>query len=303
MTIPAALAILSSRLHVHYSIAGGQLDGTLEQRSTSMPKRSTFDPFPFPALLTDPAADPHAVALRERLSDLGARLEALRDDRLAADRRLTLTGLYNRLERRREALGGGAPLSEDEAADHARHHVPILAELHDAVDAAALGAYGWDDLAPALLGRPGATLPSALKDAEQEAAEDALLTRLVALNAERRAEEAAGRVRWLRPAFQAPRLGAKVPQGEQGAMVLDRALILPGAEAPTWPEAERIQYAAVRALLDAADAPLAPEDVARAFRGRLTAKRRGRVAEVLAVMADLGIARRAEGEARYATRR
>ena len=86
-------------------------------------------------------------------------------------------------------------------------------------------------------------------------------------------------------------------------MVLDRALILPGTEAPAWPDAERVQHAAVRALLDAADAPLTPEQVARAFRGRLTPKRRGRVTEMLAVMADHGIARRAEGEARYATRR
>jgi hypothetical protein len=33
---------------------------------------------------------------------------------------------------------------------------------------------------------------------------DALLDRLVALNAERAAEEAAGRIRWLRPDFQNP---------------------------------------------------------------------------------------------------
>lgn len=37
-----------------------------------------------------------------------------------------------------------------------------------------------------------------------------IITRLVALNAERAAEEAAGRVRWLRPDYQIPRF-AKAP--------------------------------------------------------------------------------------------
>jgi hypothetical protein len=150
------------------------------------------------------------------------------------------------------------------------------------------------------VGRPGATLPSDLKAPDQEAAEDELLARLVALNAERRAEEARGHVRWLRPAHQAPRLGARVPGvTEQAEMEVGVPAPLP--EAPAWPEDERAQFGAVRALLEAAAAPLAPEDVARAFRGRLSAKRRARVATVRAVMADMGLARRAGGRPLYAT--
>ena len=80
----------------------------------------------------------------------------------------------------------------------------MIGELHDELDAAVLDAYGWADLAPALVGKPGGTTPSSHKSPEQIAAEEDLLDRLVQLNAERAAEEEQGTVRWLRPEFQAP---------------------------------------------------------------------------------------------------
>ena len=238
-------------------------------------------------------------ALLERLRDLGARLEALQEDRLAAIRKLTLTGLHNRLESPREALAGAGPLTGDERADHARHHVPLLAEIHDGIDRAALHAYGWGDLAPALVGRPGATLPSPNKGPDQEAAEEALLRRLVALNRERREEEARGHVRWLRPDYQAPRLGHRIAGGAQGEM--DTAPLAPAEQRP-WPEAPRAQFAAVRDLLAEAEAPLGPDAVARGFGGRASVKRRGRVAEVLATLSDLNLVVRDEGGAGYVAR-
>ena len=64
----------------------------------------------------------------------------------------------------------------------------MLKELHDELDAAVLQAYGLDfglDYSP-----------------EQGLGTDALLTHLVALNAQRALEEKAGHVRWLRPEFQ-----------------------------------------------------------------------------------------------------
>ena len=58
-----------------------------------------------------------------------------------------------------------------------------LTHAHKALDEAVADAYGWPrDLAPA-----------------------EIVARLVALNAERRAEEAAGHVRWLRPEYQIAR--------------------------------------------------------------------------------------------------
>ena len=229
------------------------------------------------------------------LRELGERLEARRRERLAAHDDLTMTGLYNRLERRRVALAGGDPLTEDERADHERARTALLAEIHDAIDAAVLKAYGWSDLAPALVGRPGGTVPSDAKDESQEAAEDALLTRLVELNRERAAEEARGLVRWLRPDYQLPKLKEKVPEpaGEQAEIDVAVAAAPDGL---AWPSLPREQFGAIRELLDGADEPLPPEAVARAFKGRLTAKRRTRVHEVLAIMADLGTIRSGERE-------
>ena len=51
----------------------------------------------------------------------------------------------------------------------------MLKELHDDIDRAVFEAYGWADLAPALVGRPGATTPSPQKTPEQDEAEEELL--------------------------------------------------------------------------------------------------------------------------------
>lgn len=177
------VAALSSRIHAVWTImSGGWLGVGNDSRYT---KSRTFDPFPFPALLTDTHLEPQAKALKERLDDLGERLDAFRKVRLAEHDDLTMTGLYNRLERRREALAGGEPLTEAEREDHARAQTALLAELHDDIDRATLAAYGWDDFADALVGKPGGTTPSSHKDAAQEAAEEEMLSRLVALNQER----------------------------------------------------------------------------------------------------------------------
>src|SRR3546814_17852671 len=65
-----------------------------------------------------------------------------------------------------------------------------LFRSHDTIDALVAEAYGW---------------PANLSDEE-------VLTRLVALNKERAAEEAKGLIRWLRPEFQAPDYKAPVTQ-------------------------------------------------------------------------------------------
>lgn len=296
------LAILQSRLHVAYATAVG---GWLGVGNDSVyVKTVCFDPFPFPALLADANPAPHAHALKDRLNDLGERLDAFRKERLATNGALTMTGLYNRLERRREALNGGEPLTEVEREDHARAQTALLAELHDDIDRATLAAYGWSDLANALIGKPGGTTPSNHKDEAQEAAEEAMLSRLVALNAERAKEEARGLVRWLRPDYQIPKLGhkVKIPEPEQ---VEAEIALATAPEARPWPDDARDQFAAVRTLLDATPEPMPPEAVARAFKGRLSPKRRERVDEVLAILSDLGLVRagQRDGQKLYFTRR
>ena len=186
---------------------------------------------------------------------------------------LTLTGLYNVLE----ALRAGEPLTEKQKDVHDRGLVGVLWALHDDLDAAVADAYGW----PADLG------------------DEAILERLVALNAERAAEEARGRIRYLRPAFQDPD-GAAAREAERKRQ---RSLAAPAAPPPPasavrrWPKKSDpvAQYRAVRGVLAAADRPLGPADVAAFFKGAGPAK----VAPVLEVLADLGHAGRTP-DGRYA---
>ncbi len=184
-----SLGVLSSRVHLLWATAaGGRLGVGNDPRYQH---KQTFNPYPFP--------DPND-ALRERIRAVAEELDAHRKQRQALHPDLTITGLYNVLERLRR----GDPLSAKDRQIHEQGLVSVLGQLHDELDADVLAAYGWEDLAPRLVGRPGGTTPRPDKPAEQAEAEEELLTRLVALNRERAAEEARGRVRWLRPDFQRP---------------------------------------------------------------------------------------------------
>ncbi len=119
--------------------------------------------------------------------------------------------MYNVLEQLRR----GASLNAKEKAIHEQGLVSVLASLHDELDTAVLAAYGWSDLAPALVGKPGGTLPYPEAGEAQTAAESELQSRLVALNTERAAEEARGVVRWLRPEFQDPARAGQARAPEQ----------------------------------------------------------------------------------------
>ncbi len=185
------LGVLSSRVHVQWALAaGGRLGVGNDPRYN---KTRCFEPFPFPNLSLQPtvAAD---------LATTAEELDAHRKGQQAAHPTLTLTDMYNVLD----ALRLGRTLTAKEKLTHTHGLVSVLAELHDRIDALVLQAYGWADLAPALVGQAGGTLPWPEKPAALAAAEEELLQRLVALNAERAAEEARGEVRWLRPEFQDP---------------------------------------------------------------------------------------------------
>ncbi|RST87523.1 class I SAM-dependent DNA methyltransferase [Aquibium carbonis] len=296
------LSVLSSRLHVTWSIAKGAWMGV--GNDPVYAKSETFDPFPFPRSV-DPTLSPNDLlhAQQERLRELGERLDAFRKQRIAEHSFLTMTGLYNALERLRE-LGNGCdvpPLSEAERDVHRAGLISVLKEIHDDIDRAVLAAYGWEDLIPELVGKPGATLPSQHKTDAQEKAEEELLSRLVALNLERAAEEKRGLVRWLRPDYQIPRLGAKAPKPETGETgMLDIAL--PDlTERLKWPADGLEQIRLVRDLLAKAPAPTPPEALASVFDGRSTPTRRARIAQVLETLVATGIARtgQVEGQTRY----
>jgi hypothetical protein len=296
------LSVVSSRLHVSWALATGGWLGVGNDPRYS--KSRTFDPFPFPLAVdpTLPASDP-IRAQQERLRELGERLDAFRKERLAEHSFLTMTGLYNALERLRELENGCdvPPLTDAERDVHQAGLISILKEIHDDIDRAVFTAYGWEDLIPDLVGKPGATLPSLHKSEAQEIAEEALLTRIVALNQERAAEEKRGNVRWLRPDYQIPKLGVKAPKPKgEHVGVLD--IELPdAAQRPKWPADGLEQIRLVRDLLAKAPAPTPPDVLASVFDGRNTAKRRDRVAEVLETLVATGLARTGEleGQRRY----
>jgi hypothetical protein len=162
---PAHLGVLSSRVHSVWALAAG---GTLEDRPIYYKSRC-FDPFPFPAC----TQDQHA-----RIRDLGEQLDAHRKARLAEHPTLTMTAMYNVLEK----LRAGQEFTKKERTIHEQGLISILRQLHDELDAAVFDAYGW---------------PHDLTDEQ-------ILERLVSLNAERAEEEKNGTVRWLRPEFQNP---------------------------------------------------------------------------------------------------
>lgn len=249
------LAVLSSRFHVSWSLA---LGGTLEDR----PRYNhsiCFNPFPFPDL---------TEAQKTTLRALGEELDAHRKARQAEHPKLTLTQMYNVLEK----LRAGEALEGADKAIYDQGLIGLLKDIHDRIDAAVAEAYGW----PADL------------------TEDDILHRLVDLNFERAAEEARGKIRWLRPEYQNPTGAAAAAQKQQGEMDMAGAA---AADKPAWPKSPPEQVAAVRdALADLGEA--SPAEVARTFK-------RGRAATVeplLESLAALGLASRTQTGAFRPTR-
>ena len=202
------------------------------------------------------------------------------------------------------------PLSAKERLVHTNGLVSVLAELHDRLDALVLQVYGWSDLAPALVGQPGGTLPWPGKPAAQAGAEEELLLRLVALNTERVAEEARGLVRWLRPTFQDPALRAAA--GEPRPTQDEMDLIQPAPNVPAkgrltgkaaaaaaaaarqpWPNTLPEQMRAVAQVLTAAGRPITLAAIETGFTARGPWKRR--LPQILDALAALGRARQVNG--------
>lgn len=289
----AWLAVLSSRVFTTWSFDAG---GTLEDRPR-FNNTPIFKPFPFPELLLTQEPSDEQRASIDRLRELGERLETARKTAQAENGYLLNTEFYNVAERVRSLnLGLGEPLSEREQAIYDDALVGNLISAHDDIDQAVLAAYGWEDLAPALVGKPGATLPSDDKDEAQEEAEEKLLERVVELNEARAAEEADGAVRWLRPDYQLPLLQRRVSNGKVAQGDLD-VLEPEIAEVYAWPGKDpRAQFSAVRTVLNDHGQPIAPDALTRMFKGDARKERKARVRQILSIMDDMGIVRSGEKE-------
>ena len=209
--------------------------------------------------------------MKSQLRDLGERLDAHRKRQQALFPHLTLTGIYNVLD----ALRSGAALNAKEKQIHDDGLVTLLRQIHDEIDQAVLEAYGWSDLANV---------------ARDEAFEEALLTRLVALNHERAAEEKRGLVRWLRPEYQCPAAAASAPFAEQAEIDLPSAeisgAVRPVSVALTWPDKLPDQVAGIRALLP----ELGPDPAILSARfGRANQNRQDQIAAIIETLRGLGL--------------
>lgn len=253
-TVDAAiLGVLSSRLHVVWAIRGSGNLGVGNDPVYS--KTYCFDPFPFPACSQEQ---------KQRIRDLGESLDAHRKRQQALHPKLTITGMYNVLEK----LRSGEPLTEKEREIHEQGLVSVLKQIHDDLDAAVFEAYGW---------------PSTLSDEE-------ILERLVALNHERAEEEKRGLVRWLRPEFQDPegvKAASQVSLVEAGLEAPEPVQAAKGKKATKhpWPKDLPARVVAVRDLLAELGETTA-EDVPRRFRGVQTEQ----AEKLLESLAAVGVA-------------
>jgi len=299
------LGVLSSSIHVSWVLAAG---GTLEDRPRYN-KSVCFETFPFPAI--------EEGELKQRIRDLGERLDAHRKRQQELHPGLTLTGMYNVLEK----LRSGEALTAKEKQIHDQGLVSLLKQLHDDLDQAVLEAYGWQDLSAKETHCSGGLRPS-MPLAESEGAssfaidghrpplqntssatpqsmEDELLTRLVALNHRRAAEEKSGLIRWLRPEYQNPSAsvisdGHKPPQQAN----------LPGTEATTaqskiqnqqssiinpsstWPTKLPAQVTLIRQLLSTN--PTATAEILSQQFGRKNQKRTEQIEGIIETLRGLG---------------
>jgi hypothetical protein len=219
--------------------------------------------------------------LQASVGALAEQLDAHRKTQQAANPSLTLTDMYNVLER----IRGGKSLNTKEKAIHGKGLVSVLKSLHDDLDAAVLQAYGWADLQ--------APLADHAQTEARAAAVETLLERLVALNARRAAEEANGFVRWLRPEFQQRGSASAV----QDSIDVDTEVDEPAeAAAPTapvpkrpWPTGLPEQIKAIAELLTSTPHPLTLDDLAERFSAR--GRWRDRLPTILDTLEALGRAR------------
>ena len=245
------LGTLSSRIHVVWTLTKG---GTLEDR----PRYNNsicFDPFPFPS---------PGDLLKAQIRTIAEELDAFRKERQKEHPDLSLTQMYNVLEK----LKANEALTPAEEAIKDKGLILILKELHEKLDRLVFEAYGW---------------PETLSDEE-------ILERLVALNHERAAEERRGQVRWLRPDYQIPRFGKdldKMAAKEEGAQIAaELGLPAPKARKLSFPTDPVAQTAAVFAALHAAEGPTDAAAIANDFRKSKNLEKN--IAGVLASLARLG---------------
>ena len=222
-------------------------------------KSVCFDPLPFPESTPD---------LRSTSGSAAESIDGHRKAALKRDERVTITGMYNVVEK----LRSGEALTPKERAIHETAARGVLKDLHDELDRLVAEAYGW---------------PWPMEKEE-------ILERLVKLHDERVEEEKRGLIRWLRPDYQVPRFA---PEGQANALDLPesetKAPVATAAEKVPWPGTAVEQLGAISGLI--ARGPVTVDSAIGAFSGA-DRKLVQRHVETLALMGEASV----EGAGNYA---
>ncbi|REJ88388.1 MAG: class I SAM-dependent DNA methyltransferase [Planctomycetota bacterium] len=247
------LGILSSHPHVVWALAqGGRLGVGNDPRYNNS---RCFETFPFPE---------RSDGTGKLISALAERLDAHRKRQQELHPGLTMTGMYNVLEK----LRSGETLTTKEQTIHEQGLVSVLKQIHDDLDAAVFDAYGW---------------PHDLTDEQ-------ILERLVALNHERAEEESRGLVRWLRPEFQNPagetQKRIATPDDAEAEAPAAKSTPVKVKKQP-WPKTLPERVRVLRSTLAEGSTPLAADDL----RKRFTRARKTDVEELLETLVEVGQAR------------
>ncbi|MEX2168089.1 MAG: DNA methyltransferase [Pirellulales bacterium] len=256
---PLLFAILHSRIHVEWAVAAG---GRMGKGNTPRYQNTfCFDPFPFPLVNKEQAI---------RIRRLGEQLDEHRKRQQKLHPTLTMTSMYNVLEK----LRSGEALTAKEKKCHEQGLVSVLLQIHDDLDAAVAEGYGW---------------PVDLSDEE-------ILERLVALNHERAEEENRGIIRWLRPEFQNPqgktqRSVVEDDDAEGGKTESGKGKVEKRGKAKklVWPKSLAEQAAAVQGALVALGGPASDAEVAGKF--QRSEKNMELISNLLETLGSLGRAR------------
>jgi hypothetical protein len=225
---PFYLGVLSSRLHIIWSLrAGGWLGVGNDPRYS---KSRCFDPFPFPDA---------SERDKEKIRTLAEELDRIRKLVLLEHKDLTLTILYNVLEK----FNKGDKLTTGEDDIKARGQVLIIRDLHEQIDAHVFRTYGW----------------------AQSLTDEQIIAQFVRLNLQRSEEEKRGFIRWLRPTYQIDRLGALAHRADRVQTISAHIKSTSRTKFPTEP---KDQAAHILRFLRTARTPHTAEEIASSFTDR-----------------------------------
>lgn len=243
---PWVLGVLSSRAHRAWFVANAGRIGVYDGDAVYV-KGPCFDRFPFPVATPQQEAEVAALAVE---------LDELRQRVLARHPHLSMTGLYNA----RDRLTSGEPMTPAERETHEAGCITLLDHLHRRIDLAVAEAYGWP----------------------REIGDEAIVARLLALNAERAVEEGRGVIHWLRAAFQKSRVLAPVRPVQM------EADLAAASQAPVLPDTAAGVANVVLGVLRTAGRPVKSRELAARFREPLGRRGEARLEQTLAVLAVAG---------------